>query len=321
MAQAHGRRTAIPNVEQLRRDFIAAADGKLTLVDDKVERSPEVWGSFRHWLAFVKASSPGIYTVKYSITFADGSYVRGERTYEFRVLERGCQRSVQPYIGAGNFCLGDTVILPVRLDGYLGHKFTVTKRSDTEPTSDGPRNYWQIDPAQPQPPPESVSNPLADNLEFIGTVRHDAVNRRGDVSVSYIALFKAIRPGRFNLAVGPVIPVDSTDEDSPTMPERAYIVVDRTTPVTFLADGEQTLDFSHYPGVTVGNSNNYQTDNSILQVGDMIALDYAGRFFPVNTRPPKRPDETMRTLRPVIIKRPFNPETGRYNAWVRDYLP
>lgn len=321
-ALAQGSRNAIPNIDQIRRDFIAAADGKLTLVDDKVERSPEVWGSFRHWLAFVQASSPGIYTVQYSVMFSDESYRRGDRAYEFRVLERGCQRVTQPYISAGNYCLGDTIILPVRLDGYRNHKFTVTKRADTEIALEERRNNWLVDPAAPQPPPTSVANPLAENLEFLGTVRRDTVNRLGSVSVTYLAVFKAIQPGRFSLNVEPETIAGPTASDrSSEREDRAVVIVDRTAPVTFVAEFERTLDYSNYPGVTVGNSNNYQTSTAIVQVGDTIAFPYAGKFYPVKSPPPAGPDEFLRTLRPRIIRRPFQPRIDGFDRWILNYLP
>lgn len=316
-AQTAGGRNAIPDLVKMRRDFAAVAGADLRLVDDKVERGPEVWGAFRHWLMFVKPVNSGIYTVTYSFTFPDGDYSHGERSYEFRVLEQGCRRSAQPYIGAGNFCLGDTVILPVRLDGYVGHKFSVSKKPNTDPPQESRIEKWLAKPGVAQPPPESVRNPLAENLKYLGRVRHESVMRSGRMSVSYVAIFEAVKPGRFNFSLGPAAHPQGGPVREPD--GQAVIVVDRDVPVTWLAQTERTLDFSRRYDSTVGNSNNYQISTMILQVGDTIAFGYWPGEGAASPTTPTGEGEWV--MPPVIKRHEFKPRLDNYNVWINDYLP
>jgi hypothetical protein len=234
----------VPKVERVRRDFIAAAGGDLLLVDAKVVRSPVVWGAFRHWLSFVKPTRPGTYTVKYSFTFPDGDYSRGERSYQFRVFEQGCRRSAQPYIDAGNYCMGDTVILPIRLDGYQDHTFTVNMIPNDAPAREEIAPEWLVKPNMAQPPPESVPNPVAEHLKYLGMARYENLLRSLRVTISYAAIFEAVKPGRFNFSVGPPAHPQGGPVREPD--GQAVIVVDPDAPVTWLAPRERTLDSSRY---------------------------------------------------------------------------
>jgi hypothetical protein len=317
MGQRSNQRDAVLNIERLRQDFIAATGSQLTLVDDKIARSPVVWGAFRHWLAFVKPTSPGTYTVKYSVTFPAGDYSRGERSYEFRVFEQGCRRSAQPYINAGNYCLGDTVILPIRLDGYQNHTFTVNMTPNEAPAREEIAPEWLEKPNMAQPPPESVRNPVAEHLKYLGMARYENLLRSLRVTISYAAIFEAVKPGRFNFSVGPPAHPQGGPVREPD--GQAVIVVDRDAPVTSLAPRERTLDYSRYYVSTVGNTNTYPIGTMILQVGDTIAIGYWPGDKATRATPDGAGTETVPP--PVIHRHVFKPPVDNYDAWIRDYLP
>ena len=320
LGQNQQKRRASPDPDKLRRDFIAAADGNLELVSDYLSNSPEVWGSLRHWMVFAKPVRTGRYLVKYTFNYPGGEDSHGERSYEFRAAERGCRRSELEYIPAGNLCLGDTIILPIRLEGLLDLKLSV----DFTPESIAPKRNvqaWPHDPDQLRPLPGSVENPLADILKFLGTQRHDALKRSGDISVIFSAVFQAVRPGRFNLTVHN----DRQPEARTAQPtrdhdwEQAVIVVDLNTPVTFLAETEYTLDYSRRYPSTVGNSNNYQIRTRIVQVGDYLVMPYVSEEHRANFRRPV--NVTSESVLPVILRREFTPRTDSYDAWVLPYFP
>jgi hypothetical protein len=325
-AQAQQTITRPAEISRLRRDLVAAIGPDFELTKDEVTTGPAELSGLTYWLAWVRAKRPGHFTITYAINFRDGSYVRGERSYELRIGPAGCRRSLMPYVSAGNYCLGDTVILPIRLQGYLNHKFSVKETADDNPITADPTVRLPDGLNIRQPPPESVINPLNGILNFLGTARNEFLRANLSVVVEYSAVFQADRAGRFNLAVR----TDAAETSRSEPPNQdldndlSIIVVDRTTPVTFLAAQENTIDYTKDPRVTVGNSNSYLTRTLILQSGDIISLPYASKYRPakaIGAGLPAEDNPNSTALRPLILRREFKPKKDGFDAWIQNYLP
>lgn len=308
---------------QLRQNFLAAVGRDFELVKDELKRGPTEIGGMPYWLVYVKPKRQSVFTIKYTYNYRDGSYVKGEGVYQLRVSDTGCPRALLPYINAGNVCLGDTVIIPIRLHGVFNHKFTLTDEHEVVLMDGDLASRLPNGLNRPQPPPASITNPASPNLKFLGTSRHELLYRNLDVMVVYSAVFQAVEPGRFNLSVRPDPSANPWSElgkrnyDN----ELAVIVVAVAAPVTFLAESENTTDYSRYKGVTVGNSNNYQTSTEIMQVGDVISVSYASEYFRAKVSGNITETAQTEAIRPGIVRREFKPKTDRYDAWVLDYLP
>jgi hypothetical protein len=311
------------DVNKLRKDFLAAVGRDFELVKDELKAGPPEIGGLPYWLAYVKPRRQSVFNIKYTYNYRDGSYVRGEGVYNLRVSDPGCPRALLPYTSAGNVCLGDTVIIPIRLHGIYNHKFTLTDVHEAVLMDGDPKSRLPQGLNRPQPAPTSITNPAAPNLKFLGTSRHELLYRNLDVVVVYSAVFQAVEPGRLNLSVrpdpsgDPKILAGERNKDN----ELAIIVVAVDAPITFLAEHENTTDHSHYKGVTVGNSNNYQIRTEIMQVGDVISVSYASEYF--RAKASRNLTETPATgaIRPTIIRREFNPKTNYFDAWILDHLP
>ncbi|MEO6390443.1 MAG: hypothetical protein ABIP75_01245 [Pyrinomonadaceae bacterium] len=317
------RPSAMVDTDQLRRDFLAAVGRDFELVKDELKAGPPEIGGLPYWLAYVKPKRQSLFTLKYTYNFRDGSYVRGEGVYDLRVSDPGCPRALLPYTSAGNVCLGDTVIIPIRLHGIFNHKFTLTDAPEAILMDGDPARRLPQGLNRPQPSPASITNPVAPNLKFLGTSRHELLYRNLDVMVVYSAVFQAVEPGRFNLSVRPDPSANPESELGKRIFENelAVIVVALDAPVTFLAEHENTTDHSRFKGVTVGNSNNYQITTQIIQVGDVISVSYASEYVRAKVSRDISETEQSASIRPEIIRGEFKPKTDRYDAWILDQLP
>lgn len=317
------RPTANVDTNQLRQSFLTAVGRDFELVKDELKAGPPEIGGLPYWLAYVKPKRPSVFTIKYTYDFRGGSYLRGEGVYKLRVSDPGCPRALLPYTSAGNICLGDTVIIPIRLHGNYNHKFFLSDEHEVVLMDGDPKSRLPQGLNRPQPAPESIANPAAPNLKFLGTSRHELLYRNLDVMVVYSAVFQAVEPGRLNLSVRPDATVDPEFRKSERSPgeELAIIVVAVDAPITLLAEQENTTDHTRYQGVTVGNSNNYQIRTEILQVGDVISVSYASEYF--RAKKSRNLTETAKTqaIRPQVIRQEFKPKTNYFDAWILDYLP
>jgi hypothetical protein len=236
---------------------------------------------------------------------------------------------VPSYASYHRFCLGDTIIFPVAIFNFTEHEFRLTSTEYTEEQD----AVWEKFGAEPTNTPwdESVvSNPLAEQLRYVGRSAYRSLHRNGGYTLQGYAMFEAKSPGRFNLALSATYP----DLPSAVLSSvgagggKPIIIVSRGTPVTLLAsshgvEGYTTgYDGKEFVRSTSGDS--YMTDVIILQPGDRISFQY---YTAIRSARQERNEPTSRTgpdviPPPQITKLPFAVTAEHdFTEWLIDYLP
>ena len=316
---------------RLRRALAGALGGEFEIVRDELTRRSTYHGGSAYWLAHVRPKRAGHFSLKYAYRYEDpvnkGAplYTHVERTIPIPVGPRGCWRRPQYMASYYLPCLGDTVILPVLLDAYrstyTGHTFvfTVNSLDETAGSVKGPEP-WELS-LRPEEDAglraDEVPNPLAEHLKYLGS-RTDVMLHRalGHTAVTY-ATFEAVRPGRFNLSVGARLPgvapaAHARDASVPV------IVVERGTPVTWLAAREDVRGYSGRFGSTWGE--NRLTTPVIMQPGERLTLPY--HRYSVRGRDPEPEPRRPAEPAPFIRRLPFHVERDDgFNEWIVDRLP
>lgn len=317
--------TAEPDTAQLRRALAQAFGDDVEIARTEVRSGlRERSGTF--WLVYARPRRSGDYQLTYRYDYRDAVrpddplYTHVEHTSTLRVGERGCWRRRE----GRDACLGDTVILPFVLD-YTGHTFRVTRRplSPGQPAS-SPEPLFGVDTTGSG----AVANPLAAQLKYVGSRSGENLRRNGGGWIVYSATFEAVRPGRFNLAVG----ARYADGAAPAM--SAYgsvpvVIVPRGQPVTVLLAREQVVGRDEVQGFSSHTGNEYLTTAQVLQPGDRITLDFGRQALPgpgharlTRASAEARVTPPLRAPIPVIARFPFHLDPGeRFNAWIVDHLP
>jgi hypothetical protein len=317
--------TAAPDTAQLRHALAAAFGEDIEIARTELSSGlTERGGTF--WLVHARPRRSGNYQLSYRYEYRDlvhpenPLYTHVEHTSYIRVGEAGCWRR-----GEGrDVCLGDTVILPFVVGDYTGHTFRVTRRAlpaDEAPPS--PEPLYGVDTAGSG----AVPNPLAEHLRYLGSGSYEMLRRNGGGSVVYSAMFEAVAPGRFNLAVATRV----AGERPP--PVSAYgsipvIIVPRGQPVTVLLANETVVGRDEKHGFSSHSGNQYLTTPLLLQPGDRITLTYGSRPLrePGYRQPPAsaiaQEASPLEAPVPVIVDLPFHLDTEqRFNAWIAGHLP
>ncbi|HYW10531.1 MAG TPA: hypothetical protein VE871_01210 [Longimicrobium sp.] len=303
---------ATPDTAQLHRALAAALGQDFQIVHTELSSGlHERGGTF--WLVHALPRRSGMFELRYRYDYrdlvrpADPLYTHVEHTSYIRVGEPGCLRRRQ----AKDVCLGDTLILPFVVND-TGHTFALTFR---EPSGD-----WSgAADAHAAPGTESVPNPLAEHLGFLGAQRHHMPNRSatGRGRTTFSAEFVAMAPGRFNLSLS------SSPSAAGSVP---VVIVPRGQPVTVLLWREQVTARHETQPFASHWGNQYMTSVLLLQPGDRITLEY----WPPATGDALAAlsDETdtdaeHRVARPPVIARfPFHVDpAAHFNAFVAGHLP
>ena len=240
---------------------------------------------------------------------------------------RGCRRRVQDR-NYTDVCLGDTVIIPVVLENFSGHTFTLAGR-DIQPPSEPLAESLKMEVAAREEEDkklhaESVANPAAEFLKYVGSQAHYSPHRAPGYTMSFYATFEALKPGSFNLSVGARVsdelPLGLMSGGGGGVP---VIIVEKGTPLTLLASGEYV---NSYGGrFSSGTGNGYLTTPLIMQPGDRITLQFHGysvRGFRSEAKGAPDPSAVIKQVSPAISVRPFyvNPEEG-FNRLIVEHLP
>ena len=304
----------------LRTRLKTAFGDHLAIIKDETTQRSNWHGGQLFWLVYVQPKRVGHVSIKYRYNYNGSLYSHVERELPIRVGKQGCLRGPQGLGLYSKFCLGDTIILPIAIENFTEHEFSLKF------TGEDVRD----DPVSPSADPESVDlapNPVADHLDYIGNRSHKSLHRAGGYTLHRYATFEAGKPGRFTLAL-------SSSENRPVViPARGgftIIVVDRTTPITAIAGREHVEGFTKgYDGreysSSSGGGTSYLTNVLILQSGDRFTFEYHSEMHSAEDERKERASETFgrpTDKSPVIYKLPFafDPDWD-YNEWIKNYLP
>lgn len=317
------------DLEQLRGKLESAVGKDLEVGKTELKTRSNLSGGGSYWLAHLKPRHPGQFTLSYRYKYSDPHYSHVERTFNFNVGRKGCGRGVPRYGNYHRYCLGDTIILPVAINKFTEHDFTLKSTAHTREQDE----VWERIPSESADKRldlAPVTNPLADNLRYLGSTNHKLLHRSGGYTLEAYAVFEAVKPGRFNLALSAAFPdlpsaILSSTGGSEGVP---IIIVPRGTPVTLLASSHgvngytKGYDGREYVSSTSGDS--YMTEVTIMVPGDRISLKY---FTAVRRASFERNEMAGRTALevippPLISQNPFELKSEYYfTEWLVDYLP
>jgi hypothetical protein len=320
----HGQKKTF-DLEQVRSNFKAASAEYFEVVRDQLAGLESEKRPGAYWLVHVKPRMTGHFTVKYTYKYNDPFYSEGENEIPVGVGEKVCGRRPSPQAGVARFCLGDTVILPIRAGNRYDYSFSIRY---VDQKYDAANEY----PLTPMAGSYEVKvgNPLEPYMKLIGVQRAEMPHRNAGAStVVYYATFKAVAAGRFNLALSagytgmpgaplpPVIPGGGTP----------VIITGPGTPITSIAPGEKNINYSDEKRFSSHAGNSFPTNLLLLQPGDTFSLPFLtleirdlrpfSKEQPLSEKPVERGEPV-----PVIQKLPFWVDRGwSYNAFIADYLP
>lgn len=305
---------------RLRGALSAVLGDNFELVGDRLARRSNYHGGGLYWLAHLRAARPGGFHVKYKYRYKDHVrpedplYTFVERDTNISVGPRGCSR-----VPRGNYvCVGDTVILPVVVNDYTEHAFTLKAYSYT-PAFERPDTSLR-DAEDAATRREPVNNPAAEFLKYVGSRAYYSPHRTLGYTLTFHATFEAVRPGHFNLSLGVSAPANPASANPGSVPVR---IVERGAPITILSSGENVRGYTERFSSNSGEE--YRTTTLTLQPGDRITLEY----FSYSRRGRTAGGENEETLEasvkdypPVITILPFDFDPGRdFNEWLAGFLP
>jgi hypothetical protein len=305
----------------LKKTFKLATARDFQFVDDRVVEHDDKWRSGPFMLFHVKPKRSGIYRLKYTYRMRDDFYYEGENEIVIRVGDRKCNRDLRTDEWKTMFCLGDTVIIPVRLKDSSNHVFSLgsTYQKTVARTGSQSPSYLGIVNK------EVVANPLDANLEYLGFHRSERMSRSatGGGSISHDAFFKAKSEGRFNLSLSarPGDGPDNPDITKPFINAVPVIIVNPGTPVTALVPHERITGYTKGRAYSSGNLVSYQTNLLILQPGDFISEAYSIYIISPGGSGAIKFSGLDKDPVPVIQKLPFLlKKDGSYNDWLTGHL-
>lgn len=323
--------TRTPDLTQLRVSFTAAVGKDFEIVKSEFKQLSNARGGGSYLLMHVRAKHSGYYTLTYRYKYNDPHYSHVERDFSLRVGAKGCRRG-PPNLGSySRYCVGDTIIIPIALNNFSEHQF---KLSSQPYTKEDETSFAEQYPGSDEMVLEfgQVLNPVSDQLLYLGIGDRKMLHRNGGYTLESYAVFLALRPGRFNLALSVPIPERRTSLPlgESTSAHVPVIIVARDTPVTLLASRQEVrgytrgYDGSEYVSSTSGDA--FMSELIILQPGDRILLTY---HTSVRSRDDERSEQQTLEgvwfspqISPQITKLPFalNLEYD-FTEWLVDYLP
>lgn len=310
------------DVAQLRPRLSQALGEHLTIVKDELTRRSNWHGGQLFWLVYVQPKHVGHYALRYRYNYNGSHYSHVERELPFRAGKQGCLRDLQDNGLYARFCLGDTVILPIAIENYTEHEFSLKFTSE--------QMGEEIDTVlgEPKRSKDLPNNPVEEHLVYIGNNTHKSLHRAGGYTLERYATFEARKPGRFNLWL-----TSSEVHSAASPPEKGgtpIIVVDRMTPITGIAGRESldgfTMGFNGQEyNSSSGGGTSYLTNVVILQTGDRFTFSFftSSRTAKMEwaERNAQKFDEKQ-DVDPVIYKLPFSfDKDWGYNEWIKDYPP
>lgn len=322
--EVRGQKKAF-DIEQVRQSFKAAASEYFGFIKDDLAGLEAEKRPGAYWLVRVKPQKSGHYAVKYTYKYNDPFYSEGENLMNFRVGPKVCARESRAEAGIARFCLGDTVILPIRAANRYDYSFSVKYTEENDPNiNKRPLHDLSAEVAAMTASGDPVNNPLEAHLKYLGTQRVESLHRNGGSTIIYSASFQAVAPARFNFVLS---------SRSPTEPDSAWpqvlsggtpvIIVEPGTAVTYLASHENTINYADEKKFSSDSGGTFPTNLLVLQPGDIFSLQFAATRrgtqstkmpLPGQSSPPSTPVPVIRKA-PFLIDRSWG-----YNQFVADFF-
>lgn len=314
------------NINQLRKSFKETVSQDFEIVKDYINNRSAERGGETFWLVHVKPKRSGHYALKYTYKYTHkfSHPEEGENELIIRVGEKNCNRYNSNNLGIGNVCLGDTIIVPIRLDQRANHEFSLKSTYSDGQHIGKTEKFWT--PAYTETLP--IVNHLEKHLKYLGTVRSVMPHRNyGAETITYTAYFEAKEPGRFNFATTTFADNEKISEAKEwnALDALPIIILKPGTPITALVYSENTINYSDEKRFSGHAGNNFLTKLLILQPGDVFSVEYSSyvereELGKKNIFTEKDIDRKNRKL--VMYKLPFvvNKDWS-YNEWLIDYLP
>jgi hypothetical protein len=215
-------------------------------------------------------------------------------------------------------CVGDTIILPVVVNDYTEHSFTLSAQPYTPANESTEKALRDADVAGLDRTP--VINPAAKFLKYVGSHAYYSPHRAPGYTMNFYATFEAVRPGSFNLSLGLSAPAAGTRAVDGSVP---VVIVERGAPITVLSSRESVHGYTERFSSNSGD--NYMTTPLILQPGDRITLQYhsySQRGLSAGGENKKALEASVKDRLPVITLLPFDVDPALdFNEWVVDFLP
>lgn len=299
----------------------AALGENFEVVSDRLARRSTWNGGGVYWLAHLRAARPGGFHVKYRYRYKDRFrpkdplYDFVERDTFIHVGPRGCARTP-----SGNrVCVGDTVILPVVLEDFTEHTFTLSAEPYS-PESESFGSSWRDAEDAVLLREPVANNTAAEFLKYVGSRAHYSPHRAPGFTLTFYATFEAVRPGSFNLTLGLTPPPAGLQAIDGSVP---VVVVARGEPITILSSGEHVHGYDEHFSSDGGE--NYMTTPLILQPGDRLTLpyySYSVRGFSEGGESEEQLEASVKDKPPAVTLLPFDydPEEA-FNEWLAGFLP
>jgi hypothetical protein len=304
------------DIPHLRTRLTAAISSDFEVVKDELKTRSNESGGGTYWLAHLKPKRSGYFVLTYRYNYNDSHYSHVERDFLLRIGPAGCRRG-PPYSGSyARFCVGDTVIVPIVINTFTEHEFTLTSKPYTSSDDDIFEKERPLESDVKQG--DEITNPASDMLRYVGRSSHRMLHRNGGYTLVGSATFVAAQPGRFNLVFGRAVAGDN-------VAGIPIIVVARGTPVTLLASRQDVRGYSRGDDgsewVSSSSGDAFMSNVFILQPGDRVSFEYFSARGSAEFERAGGADEDKISL-PVISKLPFRLDLGYdFTEWLADYLP
>lgn len=318
MAFTAGAQNKTFDIDQVRAAFGAAAAEHFQILGDELAGLESEKRPGAYWLVRVKPKRSGHYAVRFTFKYNHPSYDEGENVLYVRVGGKICDRQAQPQAGIARFCLGDTVILPIRAANRYAYSFQIKYTYEEPEDFRGKKAKAPADQDAAE-----VQNPVGPYLRYLGSKRAQMDQRGvGPSTVIYSAVFEAVRPGKFNIGLRP--DTGSRVVEAPGISHgwgTPVVILDPGTPITYLAGKEDTIDYSDNRRFSSHGGGTFPTNILLLQPGDIIELPFLTTVeeehgVMKDVRDPRG------AYRPSIHKAAFRVDSYlSYNAFVADYFP
>ncbi len=304
---------------QLKRDFIAEFSKDFQFVKAELKNHSLDAEKNQYWMAHVQPKNTGFFTIKYEYLYADKFYAEGETEMKIAVGGKNCSRYPQTVREISYFCLGDTIIVPLRLSKSSKYSFSLqSKYADSKDIAESRKTYNSYPNLLEN---EKIVNPLESNIKYLGKYRVDNLYRSGGGTFTHFAIFEAKSKGRFNIALSDE---DKKANDS-TIRITPVIIVNPGTPLTLLVPQEKATYYIKGRTYSTDYTNSFESNLIILQPGEVFAIPFLfASEDPWWKDKDKLTKVTARNPNPIpfIFKQPFYIKTDEgFNDWINNDLP
>lgn len=315
--------TETVDVKELQRAFIAEFDKDFQFIKSELKNHREEKELQKYWLVQVKPKNTGYFTIKYSYQFADKFYASGETEMNIGVSGKGCRRYPQIVRDIGYFCLGDTIVIPIRLQNFSKHTFSLKSKYEKPENIEELRKPYSDFYAK-ESDTERIVNPLESNLKYLGKYRSDNLKRSGGGTFRHFAIFEATSPGKFNIGLSARENGSDDKKKKGFFVTTPIIIIDPGTPITALVPEERATYYIKDRTYSSGYNKSFESNLLILQPGDVISIPFYFLFAKAWWEEKGELSESQaRTINPtpIINKQQFLIKTDEgFNDWVNDYL-